>query len=72
MGLEPHLGDPAVRGMVENLIALLNRPTDPESSVPYRKYAEIQREADRLRVEVDLLKMALEDARSSAAEEEHN
>ena len=60
--LRPHMGDPAVRGMVEALITLLNRPQD---QVPYQKWAEAQREADRLRVEVDLLKMALEDARQA-------
>lgn len=62
--LEPHLGDPAVRSMTEALLSLLERQP-PEDSVPYRKWAEARREADRLKVEVDLLKMALEDARAA-------
>ena len=60
--LRPHMADPAVRGMVEALTALLNRP---QENVPYQKWAEVRREADRLKVEVDLLKMALEDARQA-------
>jgi len=65
--LAPHLADPAVRGMLENLTALLNRQplSTTDGMVPYAKWAEAQREADRLRVEVDLLKMALEDAQNS-------
>lgn len=63
--LRPHMADPAVRGMVEALRALLNRPQD---NVPYQKWAEARREADRLKVEVDLLKMALEDARQAQEE----
>lgn len=66
--LESHMDDPCVRAMAENLARLLEKkpaPPPEESSVPYRKWAEAQREADRLRVEVDLLKMALEDARSA-------
>ena len=64
--LETHLGDPAVRGMVENLLSLLERSsfTENTQTVSYQKWAEARREADRLKVEVDLLKMALEDARS--------
>ena len=37
-------------------------PAENENTVPYQKWAEARREADRLKVEVDLLKMALEDA----------
>lgn len=70
--LAPHLADPAVRGMLENLTALLERQNTPADSgmVPYAKWAEAQREADRLRVEVDLLKIALEDARNSQPAEQ--
>ncbi len=67
--LSTHMGDPAVRGMVDNLLALLERSAPTHATVPYEKWEEARREADRLRVEVDLLKMALEDARSAAAEE---
>lgn len=63
--LEPHLADPSVRAMAENLLSLLER--DPAAGmVPYRKWADAQREADRLKVEVDLLKMALEDAHAAS------
>jgi hypothetical protein len=62
--LVPHLTDPAVRSMVESLVTLLERKPQPEGMVPYARWADAQREADRLKVEVDLLKMALEDARS--------
>lgn len=62
--LVPHLTDPAVRSMVESLVTLLERKPQPEGTVPYARWADAQREADRLKVEVDLLKMALEDARS--------
>ena len=64
--LRPHLGDPCVRAMVENLASLLRRSASAADGpmVPYEKYAEAQRTADRLKVEVDLLKMALEDARA--------
>ena len=62
--LVPHLTDPAVRSMVESLVTLLERKPQPEGMVPYARWADTQREADRLKVEVDLLKMALEDARS--------
>lgn len=62
--LEPHLADPSVRTMAENLLNLLEREP-AEGMVPYRKWADAQREADRLKVEVDLLKMALEDARAA-------
>ena len=62
--LQSHLADPAVRGMVENLLKLLERPAQQEGMVPLSRWADAQREADRLKVEVDLLKMALEDARN--------
>ena len=64
--LRPHLNDPCVRAMVENLAELLRRKAaSPDGPmIPYEKYAEAQRTADRLKVEVDLLKMALEDARA--------
>ena len=62
--LLPHLADPAVRSMVESLTALLERTPRTEGMVPYARWADARREADRLKVEVDLLKMALEDARS--------
>lgn len=64
--LERHMADPGVQRMVEGLLQLLERSEAPaaelEPAVPYRKWAETRREADRLKVEVDLLKMALEDA----------
>ena len=64
--LEKHMADPCVRRMVEGLTMLLERaaetPPQGENTVPYHKWAEARREADRLKVEVDLLKMALEDA----------
>ena len=60
--LRGRMADPAVRSMVEALLSLLDRP-QPEGSVPYQRWADARREADRLKVEVDLLKMALEDAR---------
>lgn len=63
VGLEEHMQNPAVRAMVENLLQLLR--SREESASAQRKWAEIQRENDRLKVEVDLLKMALEDAREA-------
>ena len=45
-------------------VTLLERKPQPEGMVPYARWADAQGEADRLKVEVDLLKMALEDARS--------
>lgn len=65
--LEPHLEDPPVRAMTEGLLTLLERKSEetPPEAMPQRKWAELQRENDRLKVEVDLLKMALEDARSA-------
>ena len=60
------MAEPGVQRMVEGLLQLLERGGAPvaemEPTVPYRKWAEARREADRLKVEVDLLKMALEDA----------
>lgn len=60
-----HMQDPDVRAMVEGLNQLLSRlpnaPAGEESTVPYAKYAEALRRADRLKVEVDLLKMAMEE-----------
>lgn len=60
-----HMQDPDVRAMVEGLNQLLSRlpdaPASEESAVPYAKYAEALRRADRLKVEVDLLKMAMEE-----------
>ena len=67
--LQPHLADPAVRGMVENLLSLLERAPSAAGMVPYQQWADARREADRLKVEVDLLKMALEDARSGMAQD---
>ena len=59
-----HMDDPAVRSMVEGLLNLLSRlpQEEAEPAVPYQKWADARREADRLKVEVDLLKLALEDA----------
>ena len=64
--LAPHLADPTVRSMVESLAALLERrPAEKtDGMVPYARWADARREADRLKVEVDLLKMALEDAKN--------
>ena len=64
--LRSRMSDPAVRDMVEALVSLLDRP-QPVDSVPYQRWADARREADRLKVEVDLLKMALEDARQAQA-----
>ena len=64
--LEDHMGEPAVRAMVAALASLLDRPQPAaEATVPLAKWAEARREADRLKVEVDLLRMALEDARDA-------
>ena len=65
--LRPHMQDASVRAMVDALSELLNRAqAAPQDAVPYRKWAEARREADRLRVEVDLLKMAMEEREDSA------
>ena len=55
-----------VRAMVSALSDLLSRaqPT-PEAAVPFSRWAEARREADRLKVEVDLLKLELEDLRNA-------
>lgn len=60
------LQDPDVRSLVEHMMNVLERRNDPsqENMVPYQKWADARLEADRLKVEVDLLKMALEDARN--------
>lgn len=62
--LANRMSDPAVRAMVDGLMELLSRippnQTDDSPTVPYAKYADALRQADRLKVEVDLLKMALE------------
>lgn len=66
--LGAHMDDPPVRAMTEGLLALLERKQggdEQPSAAPERKWADLQRENDRLKVEVDLLKMALEDARSA-------
>lgn len=59
--LESHLADPSVRAMAENLLVLLEKKTEEEQADAQAKWARIQRENDRLKVENDLLKMALED-----------
>lgn len=59
--LRPHLEEPSVRAMVDALGQLLTRAQENREMVPYRKWAEARREADRLKVEVDLLRMALEE-----------
>ena len=61
--LEPCMQNIHVRSMVENLLSLLETQAQPEPPQP--KWAELQRENDRLKVEVDLLKMALEDERAA-------
>ena len=61
--LRPHMADPALSSMVEALCDLLRRREAPEGMVSRERFEAVQREADRLKVEVDLLKMALEDAR---------
>ena len=52
--------------IIEFAAVVLERRNDPsqENMVPYQKWADARLEADRLKVEVDLLKMALEDARN--------
>lgn len=66
--LAPHMNDPQVRAMTEGLLSLLDRRKSAEAEPPARKWTDIQRENDRLKVEVDLLKMALEDERAARAE----
>lgn len=73
--LASRANDPLVAKMIDGLCELLRRSdistsTAYETSselVPYRKWAEARQEADRLRVEVDLLKLALEDAETATA-----
>lgn len=61
------LNDPAVRAMVDGLTELLSRlPGREEATVPYARYAQAQRRADQLQVELDLLKMEWEDQHASA------
>ena len=67
--LKAHLADPAVQSMLENLLSLLERQPSADGMVPFARWADARREADRLKVEVDLLKMALEDARGGIAPE---
>lgn len=64
--LNDSMQDPAVRSLLEHLLDVLERriPAFAEEMVPYQKWADARLEADRLKVEVDLLKMALEDAQT--------
>lgn len=68
--LEAHMDAPGMRKLLDGLTELLERPAAPAEPdmAPYAKWAEVRREADRLRVENDLLKMALEDARQPQPE----
>lgn len=63
--LSAHLDDPDVQAMVDGLNRLLSRLPNPSADasapVPYPKYAEALRRADRLKVELDLLKMSMTD-----------
>lgn len=74
--LNRRMDDPCVSQMLDGLCELLRRAESAvsqagqemsEELVPYRKWADARREADRLRVEVDLLKIALEDEREARA-----
>ncbi len=63
--LEPFLQDESVLSLVNSLAKILtNQHANDlmQDVVPYQKWAQARREADRLRVEVDLLRIALEDA----------
>lgn len=72
--LSRHLKDPSVTGMLTALCDLVSRAETATAALRERsetadsaigsKWLEARREADRLRVEVDLLKMALEDAQA--------
>ena len=64
--LNERMQDPAVRSLLEHLLDVLDsRSISPAGGmVPYQKWADVRLEADRLKVEVDLLKMALEDAQT--------
>ncbi|NLO85323.1 MAG: hypothetical protein GX096_07840 [Clostridiales bacterium] len=76
--LTSRLSDPLVAKMLDGLCELLRRGDVPaqtayemsEELVPYRKWAEARQEADRLRVEVDLLKIALEDIHNASENDE--
>ncbi|MEG0997074.1 MAG: hypothetical protein RSC91_10100 [Clostridia bacterium] len=62
--LEEHANRPGVPHLLEALCELLDSaPATPFDAdmVPYQKWADARKEADRLRVQVDLLKMELED-----------
>ena len=61
--LRAHMADPALCAMVDALCELLRRRSESAGMVSQQRFDEVRREADRLKVEVDLLKMALEDAR---------
>ena len=70
--LNRHQSDPEVRRMLDALNHLLEQrdsapPPTPASEEArlHAKWLEARQEADRLKVEVDLLKMALEDERSA-------
>ena len=72
--LSRRMDDPRVKRLWDALDELLRHDEpaceQPDSSgVFHRKWLEAQREADRLRVEVDLLKLALEDAQTACAKE---
>ncbi len=76
--LGSRMDDPCVSSMIDGLCELMRRleanaavaSEMSEELVPYRKWADARKEADRLRVEVDLLKIALEDAQSAMAGED--
>lgn len=72
--LRPHMETPEARQMAEGLLRLLEtrRAREMENANMHRKWEEARREADRLRVEVDLLKMALEDEREARGAEKEN
>ena len=70
--LNRHQSDPEVRRMLDALNHLLEQRDSAPSPAPasegarlHAKWLEARQEADRLKVEVDLLKMALEDERSA-------
>lgn len=63
--LRTQMADPAVCGVVDALCECLRRREMPEGMVSRQRFEEVRREADRLKVEVDLLKMALEDVRGN-------
>ena len=72
--LSARMGDPVMKKLVGALCELARRGDAPEAPAEpgedaerlQRKWLDAQRECDRLRVEVDLLKLALEDAREGA------